>query len=201
MAKKERSKRAEERAALQELYRGATLNELQNLMDMGKLDIKEVRKYYTDARAVANKSISRIQVSDVPFTDEPPVFPKTSELSDSELLRAVADVNRFIKSPTRTLKTRREAYKNLLSNLHEKGLTFLKMSDLRLWDRFRIWIRANNLLGMPYSSGDILGDIFAQSVKEGRATSERWDELYSEVKELMYKSRRRRRRSRSGGKR
>lgn len=195
MPKKERSKRAIERAALQKLYRGATLSGLQNLQEIGKLDLREVRKYYTDARAIATKSIQRIQKSSVPFTDEPPFFPKTSELSDSELLRAVADVNRFIQSPTRKLEERKTAYKNLLTNLHEKGLTYLNMEDLKYWDRFRKWMRANNILGKPYASGDILGDIFAQSIKKGRPDSERWSELYEQVKSLL-PGRKRRRRSR-----
>lgn len=196
MPKKERSKRAIERAALQELYRGATLSGLQNLQEIGKLDLREIRKYYPDARAIAVKSIQRIQKSAVPFTDEPPTFPKTSELTDSELLRAVADVNRFLKSPTRQLQPRKKAYEDLLNSLHEKGLTFLRMEDLRDWDRFRKWMRAMNLLGQPYLEGDVLADIFVQSVKEGKANSERWNELYDEVKDLIRPKRRRRSRRR-----
>ena len=191
------SKRAQERAALQELYRPATLEGLQNLLDMGKLDLKEVRKYYTDARAIAQKAIERIQQSDVPFVDAPPMFPKTRELTNDELLRAVADVNRFIKSPTRKISQRRIAYKNLLDSLHEKGLTFLRMEDLSSWDRYRKWLRASNKLNRPYGAGDILGDIFARSVAEGKANSKRWQELYDEVMKLIPSQKNRKRRSRA----
>ena len=60
------------------------------------------------------------------------------------------------------------AYQELLDDLHKKGMTYLKMEDLKYWDRFRKWLRASNILGKPYASGDILGDIFAQSIEEGK---------------------------------
>ena len=194
-----RSARAIERAALQAKYKDITLPGLQAMEGIkDPVAIKELnrelRKYYTDARAIAQKAIKRIQESDVPFTDEPPLFPKTSDLSNDELFRAVADVNRFLQSPSRELKPRREAYKQLLEDLHDKGMTFLKLDDLKYWDRFRKWVRASNLLGKPYASGDILGDIFAQSIEEQNPTSERWQELYDEVSNLMGKKKQRKRR-------
>lgn len=187
-----RSARALERAAIQAKYKGSTLPGLQAMQE-NRLDepdalanfTRELRKYYTDARAVANKRIKRIQASDVPFVDEPPAFPKTSELSESELLRAVADVNLFLNRPTSQLQQRRKEYQDLLDDLHSKGMTFLRMEDLKYWDRFRKWLRASNILGKPYAAGDILGDIFAQSVQEGKPNSERWQEIYDEVKEMM----------------
>lgn len=200
-----RSARAIERAAIQEKYKGATLLGLQ-AMEENRLnnpqalkDLKrELRKYYTDARAIANKRIERFQKSDVPYSDEPPQFLKTSELSDSELFRAVADVNRFLTAPsTASLESRRKEYQDLLDDLHEKGMTFLRLEDLKYWDRFRKWLRASNLLGQPYATGDILGDIFAQSVAEQNPTSERWQELYNEVSELMGKNKLRKRYGRS----
>lgn len=187
-----RSARALERAGLQAKYQDSTLIGLQALEENRIKDPvaikelrRELRKYYTDARANAQKAIKRIQASDVPFTDEPPKFPKTSEVSDSELLRAVAEVNLFLKSPNRKLQGRRKAYQELLDDLHKKGMTYLKMEDLKYWDRFRKWLRSSNILGKPYASGDILGDIFAQSVEEGKPNSERWQELYDEVTAMM----------------
>lgn len=187
-----RSARAFERAAIREKYKGVTLADLVSLeqervgdTDAMKELMRELRKYYTDARSIAQKAIKRIQASDVPFTDEPLLFPKTSELNNDELLRAVADVNRFIESPTRKLESRRKAYQELLEDLHSRGLTFLRMEDLKYWDRFRKWLRASNILGKPYAAGDILGDIFAQSIQEGKPNSERWQEIYDEVKEMM----------------
>lgn len=185
MAKKKApSKRAQERAALQKLYASATLSGLQNLLDMGKLDLKEVRKYYTDARSKAVKRVERIEKSDVPFTDAAPEFRRTKELSDEDLLKAVAQVNKFLRRPTR-LQDRREAYKDLIDDLHSKGLTFVNMNNLKQWDRFRTWVKAKGIINLPYVDGSVIADIFKTSLKEGNANSKRWNELYSEFKSML----------------
>ena len=183
-SKKPRSARAEQRAALQELYAPAAYSGLRDLLDMGKLDLRELRKYYTDARAKAVKRVARIQKSDVPFPDRAPEFLKTSELSDDELLRAVSSVNKFLRSPTRVTE-RREAYKELLDDLHSKGLSFLEMKDLQDWDRFRSWIKAKGLINVPYMDGSIIADIFKAGKEEGRQDSKFWQEQYEQVKRLL----------------
>lgn len=198
MAKKPPSARARERAALQELYSAATYSGLQNLLEIGKLNLKEVRKYYTDARSKAVKRAQRIEKSDVPFTDAAPEFRRTSELSDEELLKAVSQVNKFLRGPTR-VQERREAYKELLDDLHSKGLDFLNMRNLKEWDRFRKWVKAKGIINLPYTDGSVLADIFKSSMKEGAANSKRWNELYTEFQSKLGK-RGRRRRSRMRGK-
>lgn len=188
------SARAKERAALQARFGGATLIGLkegtiptveaqgpQALKDL----YRDLRKYYTDARSKAVKQIARTQASDVPFIDDVPSFPKTSELSNEEIARAISDVNRYLNAPTFHIKERREAYGELLEDLHDKGLDFLNMKNLGQWDRFRKWLRASKLLGLPYTDGSVVMEIFKTSVQEGRADSERWKELYEEYKELL----------------
>lgn len=188
------SARAQERAALQARFSGATLIGLkegtiltaeakgpQALRDL----YRDLRKYYTDARSKAVKQIARTQKSEVPFVDDMPSFPKTSELSNEEIARAISDVNRYLNSPTYSISGRKEAYTELLDDLHEKGLDFLTMKNLGQWDRFRKWLRASKLLGLPYMDGSVLMEIFKTSVEEGRTDSERWKELYEEYKELL----------------
>ena len=201
------SARAQERVALQARFSGATLIGLregtiltaeaegpQALKDL----YRDLRKYYTDARSKAVKQVARTQASDVPFVDDVPSFPKTSELSNEEIARAISDVNRYLNSPTFHIKERKEAYTELLDDLHKKGLDFLTMKNLGQWDRFRKWLRASKLLGLPYMEGSVLMEIFKTSVQEGRADSERWKELYEEYKELLPSPERKpRRRNRS----
>lgn len=165
---------------------------------MGKLDLKEVRKYYTDARSKAVKRVARIEKSDVPFTDAAPDFRRTKELSDEDLLKAVAQVNKFLRAPTR-VQERREAYKELLDDLRSKGLDFLNMKNLKQWDRFRKWVKAKGIINLPYTDGSVLADIFKASLKEDNANSKRWNELYTEFQSKLGK-RGRRRRSRMRGK-
>lgn len=188
------SARAQERAALQARFGEATLIGLregtiltaeakgpQALKDL----YRDLRKYYTDARSKAVKQVARTQASDVPFVDDLPSFPKTSELSNEEIARAISDVNRYLNSPTYHLKERKEAYEELLEDLHGKGLDFLNMKNLGQWDRFRKWLRASKLIGLPYTDGSIVMEIFKQSVEEGRTDSERWKELFKEYEALL----------------
>lgn len=185
MARKPLSKRGAERRALQELYQTATYAGLTDLLDIGKLNLADVRKYYTDARAKAVKRIARIAESDVPWTDEPPEFLKTSELTDdADLLKAVGEINKFLLRPT-TVKERRAAYAELLEDLHGKGLTFLNMSNIGDWDRFRKWVRAKGLLSIRYVDNTLLGDLFTESTKKGKANSEYWSEQWEELKAIL----------------
>lgn len=182
--KKPRSARAEQRAALQKLYAPATYSGLRDLLDMGKLDLRELRKYYTDARSKAVKRVQRIEKSEVPFADEPPIFEKTSELSDEDLLKAVGRVNKFLRGPT-TVPERKAAYQELLEDLHEKGLTFLEMKDLRDWDRFRTWLRAKGLTKISPSSDARVADIFISGKEKEQQNSQYWQSQYEELKRLL----------------
>lgn len=195
MARKPPSARAQARAALQELYKPATYSGLRDLADMGKLDMREVRKYYTDARAIAVKRVSRIQESNIPYVDKPPEFRKTSELSDEDLLKAVGAVNKFLRGPTK-VSERRQAYGKLIDDLHSKGLTFVTVENLPDWDRFRKWIKAKGILNLPYMDGSVVADIFKQAGKEGQQNSARWNELYNEFKTLLRRKPKTRRRHR-----
>lgn len=195
MAKKKApSKRAQERAELQELYGKANYSGLQNLFDMGKLNISDIRKYYTDARSKAQKRVQRIETSDVPFTDRAPVFFPTSafgknvksmsEQDKLDLFKAVHEVNKFLNRPT-TLEERRGAYNELLDDLHSKGLDFLDMSNLKDWDRFRKWLKAKGILNQPYVTGSVISEIFKAGVQEGKSNSEFWQAEYEKFKSLL----------------
>lgn len=184
MAKKPLSKRGAERRVLQDLYNTATYAGLRDLADIGKLNLADVRKYYTDARAKAQKRIARIEKSDVPFTDAAPSFPKTSELSDADLLKAVGRINKFLLGPTTTTE-RRSAYKELLEDLHSKGMSFLEMKDLRDWDRFRKWVRAKGLLNIKYMDGGYLADIFNAGKEAGTQNSTFWESEWEKLKAIL----------------
>lgn len=195
MAKKKApSARAQERAALQELYSTANYSGLKNLFDMGKLNISDIRKYYTDARSKAQKRVQRIEASNIPFTDRAPNFLPTSvfgknvksmsEQDKLDLFKAIHEVNKFLTRPT-TLEERREAYGKLLDDLHSKGLDFLDMSNLKDWDRFRKWLKAKGILNQPYVTGSVVSEIFKAGVAAGQSNSKFWQEEYDKFKDLL----------------
>lgn len=182
--KKPPSDRARERARLQEIYKTANYSGLKNLLEQGKLDLKEVRKYYTDARSIAKKRVERIQESKLPFTDHPPEFARTMELSDEEILKAVHEVNKFLQHST-TVTERKAAYTELLEDLRQKGMGFLDLGDLPSWDRFRKWVRAKGLLKVKYVDGSVLGDLFAAGKQAGRNNSEFWEQEWNKYQEMI----------------
>lgn len=184
MARKPLSKRGAERRALQDLYQTATYAGLRDLADIGKLNLAEIRKYYTDARAKAVKRVQRIEKSDVPFTDAAPSFPKTSELSDADLLKAVGRINKFLLGPTTTTE-RRAVYTELLEDLHRKGMSFLEMKDLKDWDRFRKWVRAKGLLNIKYVDGGYIADIFNAGKEAGTQDSTFWEREWEKLKAIL----------------
>ena len=184
MARKPLSKRGAERRALQELYQTATYAGLRDLADMGKLKFADIRKYYTDARAKAQKRIMRIEKSDVPFTDKAPSFPKTSELSDEDLLKSVGYINKFLLGPSTTTE-RKAVYSELLEDLHSKGMNFLEMKDLKDWDRFRKWVRAKGLLNIKYVDGGYLADIFNAGKEAGTQNSTFWEIEWEKLKAIL----------------
>ena len=184
MARKPLSKRGAERRALQDLYNTATYAGLRDLADIGKLNIADIRKYYTDARAKAQKRIMRIEKSDVPFTDKAPFFPKTSELTDEELLKSVGYINKFLLGPTTTTE-RKAVYNELLEDLHSKGMNFLEMKDLKDWDRFRKWVRAKGLLNIKYVDGGYLANIFNAGKEAGMQNSTFWESEWENLKAML----------------
>lgn len=184
MPRKPLSKRGAERRALQELYSTATYAGLRDLADIGKLNMAEIRKYYTDARAKAQKRIMRIAESDIPFIDDAPTFLKTSELSDEDLLKSVGRINKFLLGPTTTTE-RKAAYTELLADLHSKGMNFLEMKDLGDWDRFRKWVRAKGLLNIKYVDGGYLADIFTAGKEAGTQNSTFWESEWEKLKAIL----------------
>ena len=196
--KKPPSERAKERARLQEIYKTANYSGLKNLLEQGKLDLKEVRKYYTDARSIAKKRVERVLESKLPFTDQPPEFAKTKELTDEEILKAVHEVNKFLQRPT-TVTEREAAYSELLDDLHSKGLGFLDLEDLPSWDRFRKWVRAKGLLKVKYVDGSILGSLFEAGKQAGQNNSEFWSKEWEKYQEMIKGPKTNLRKPRAGG--
>ena len=187
MARKPLSKRGAQRAALQKALSSKTLYGLQQMLESGKITIADVRKYYTDARSKAVKRIARVMESDVPFIDAPPNFVKTSELSDSEVLKEAADVNKFLKGisyGSTKVVDRRRVRKKSIESLHRHGLTFVNESNYNDWVMFQRWLKATGLEKVYGSDSEAINNIFIQADQEGSATAERWAELFKEYQEF-----------------
>lgn len=179
----ERSKRALQRSAIQEKYKSLSAYRLESMYEEGKLNMKELQKYYVDARAIANKRINRVQASDVPFIDAPPVFAPAKGLTPEQLLKEVGEVNKFLRGQmygATTVPERRKIREKAIETLHKHGLDFVSTSNFNEWAKFQRWYKNTAVSLLSDSDADVLINIFQQAARDGKTDSKTWKELYTE---------------------
>lgn len=177
------SKRALERSAIQAKYKDMTAYRLESLYEESKLNMKELQKYYVDARAIAQKRIARVQKSDVPFIDAPPVFAPAKGLTPQQLLKEVGEINKFLKGQmygATTVPERRKIREKAIETLHKHGLDFVNASNFNDWAKFQRWYKNTAVSLLSDSDADVLINIFQQAAQEGKSDSNTWKELYTE---------------------
>lgn len=183
MPKKPPSKRALERAAIQQKYKDTTAYKLQTRYEENKLNISELRKYYVDARAIAQKRIARIQASDVSFVNAPPTFAPAKGLTPDQLVKEVGELNKFLHGQTygaTTVPERRKIRDKAIETMHKHGLTFIDRSNFNDWAKFQKWFKSTAVSMVSDSDAEVLINIFQQAGREDKQNSKRWAELYSE---------------------
>ena len=186
------SKRAIERASLQKKFANMSFAKMSELVQRGKVTIADIRKYYTDARSKAVKSVARVMASEVPFIDAPPEFKKTSELSDEDLLKEVSDVNKFLRGHTygaTKVGERKKLRDKALQTLHKRGYNFLNERNFIDWARFQKWMKTIGISAEYDSESPSIVQIFKQAQDENRQEPARWAELYQEYREFRAKRR------------
>lgn len=199
MAKKPKSARAIERAALQERFGNMSFAKMSDLLESGKIKIADIRKYYTDARSKAVKRVARVMKSDVPFIDAAPDFKKTSQLSDADLLKEVSDINKFLRGETygaTTVPERRAIKKKAIETLKKRGFTFINNTNFQDWARFQKWMRSVGISAEYDSDSPTLVNVFKQAQKEKNQSAQRWSELFNEYRQTRQRKKRGKRRGR-----
>lgn len=180
------SKRALERSAIQEKYKNMSAYRLESMYSEGKLNLRELQKYYVDARSIAQKRIKRIQASDVPFIDAPPVFSPAKGLTPNQLLKEVGEINKFLRGQmygATTVPERRKIRDKAIETLHKHGLDFVSTSNFNEWAKFQRWYRNTAVSLLSDSDADVLINIFQQASKEKQSNAGRWKELYTEFQQ------------------
>lgn len=177
-------------------------NEMKLKVARGAITEQELRKAYTDNRKKAMNAINRIKKSDVAFTTRinpilndagkktgefttvstTPKFKATSKIDTVEnLLKAAADVNRWLASADSTITKRREWINERLKTMHQHGFTFVNSSNFQQWSQFMEWFRATGLDTM-YGSGDsVITDFFQEYEEDLTDTRPQiWLDLFNE---------------------
>ena len=170
-------------------YTNMTYNQLSAAFIRGKLDAYEALDAYSKARAAAMRQIARIQKSSIPFLDAPPTFITPSSISStSDLLHALADVNRFRSSSDYSLKSRAAKQEKAIATLRENGLDFINKENYASYVDFMRWFYNNSLNKIYGSQEDVVEDFFREKwerVSGYKTTAAKKGALTKFVNEMM----------------
>lgn len=158
--------------------KGLSYNQLASGYMSGKYSEKELRSMYSDIRHIAQNQIRRIERSSAPFlAGEKPYFSKTANLiTTSDVLHAIADVNRFMKSPTYSKPAREARLRTVTKTLSNQGFE-VTGKNIKRFGEFMQWFKASAYAALYDSDAEEVKDVFNNS---GRGRSRTWSKLFKE---------------------
>lgn len=165
---------------LRGILRGTTFNQLGSMLTSGKVSESELRKFYSEERKIANKRSGRLQSAGLTELNEN--FRKTANLvTTQDLIREIADVNRFIKGKT-TVTERRADIRKKLEKMHSRNM-FLNVDEHNFskFTRFMDWARSTSRLERYSSESDEVELTFDTVVNTGASTAAEFEELFLAV--------------------
>lgn len=161
---------------------GMSYNQLAANLKKGNVSLSDIRKEYQRSRAAANKAIKRIEKSEVPFSSgaAKPVFTPSSQVPDKDILKALADVNRFRESPYGTVRARKKARDSFIMQINkDAGREIVSKSNYGTYINFMEWFRDNKLNKIYGSKDDIIEDFFEENWEELESAEKNdWFELF-----------------------
>lgn len=159
-----------------------TVNTIGKEIAKGTITEKELRQQYAKLRSVATKRIQRIEKSDIPFIKgHAPFFMKTKDIVTLQaLVRELADIERFLESPSSTRKGRVEQRRKTLDTLKKRGFDVEEKDYLRFIN-FMEWFKNSEYSAKYDSNADIVQDVFDSA--SPRAGAKAWKRLFEEFGE------------------
>ena len=158
--------------------------QLGEAVSSGEMSIKDLRKAYTQMRDIAVKRLKRLETernvkqfgrSNL-YINNGEYFRKTKNLvGESELLREIADVSKFLKSKKSTVSGLKEIRKNTLETLQEAGFDVDKSDYLNII-KFMKWFKASEFSKRYDSDSPIVAEIFNSE----KASPEDWRRAFNE---------------------
>lgn len=167
---------------LRSLLGGATYNQIGKLLTTGRVNEAELRKYYSRARQTALKRIKAVEGTNLAFVQNKSEFRTIKQMvTTSDLVREIADVNRFLSGKT-TKAARREHRNTVINTLHSKGITFVNSENFNRWTRFMDWARSSGIIGRGYDSeSDEVEETFKAAESVGAADLADYQALFEAV--------------------
>lgn len=133
--------------ALKNIIGGATYNQIGKMLTTGRVTEAELRKYYSRARQTALKRVKAVEGTELAFVRNRPEFRTIKQtVTTSDLVREIADVNKFLNAQT-TMTGRRQHRDSVIASLNAKGIDFVNASNFNRWTQFMDWARSTNIIG------------------------------------------------------
>lgn len=163
---------------------GKTYNQLGKMLSTGKIDIGGLRYYYSRARQTAKKRVNEAAKKGVPFKRNPPHFRTIRQtVTTSDLVREIADVNRFLSGAT-TVTQRRAKRDSTILKLHERGFDFVTHENFDRWTAFMDWGRSAGIFsdeeGYDSESSEV-EETFKAAERIGARDFAKYKELFEAV--------------------
>ena len=163
---------------------GLTYSELVKRYMQNDITDAQLKDFYKRKRKYAQELVRKIEKSDVPFAkNEKPSFrtPSTLVLT-SDILHEIADVNRFLKSKTRTVKGRKESRSRAVKTLRERGFSFVTEKNFFEFNTFMKWFRATEYSKMFGSDSTVVDSVFRRAEDANLSNAAGWEKLFNEYK-------------------
>ena len=145
-----------------------TYNELGEAVSAGKYSVKDLRKAYTQMRDIAVKRLKRLETEKNVqqfgrpnlYVNNGEYFRKTKNLiGESELLKEIADVSKFLTSKKSTISGLKEAREKTIETMREAGLE-IEPSDYVDFMKFMKWFHASEYAKKYDSDSSIVAEVF-----------------------------------------
>lgn len=151
------------------------------MLSEGTLTESEVKKYYRDALAAAEKRQQRAIEKGLAKEGQSIGLKARNITTTQELARNIADVNKYLKAPT-TVKQRKEVMDKTLKTLHNRGLfKGVNKSNFNQFTRFMDWARAAGIFKTYSSESDVIEETVDAVINSGASTAAEFQELYDMV--------------------
>lgn len=167
-------------SSLRSSLRGASFNQIGSMYASGKISESELRRFYSEERKIANKREARLQAAGL--AGQTAEFRKTTNLATvQDLVREIADVNRYLQGKT-TVRERRAEVRQKLDKMHGRGM-FENVNERNFskFARFMDWARSTSLLQSFSSESDVIEETVDTVINTGASTASEFAEIFSAV--------------------
>ena len=163
---------------------GLTYTELVKRYMKDDITDAQLKDFYRCKRKYALELVRKIERSDVPFADNEKPYFRTGQtlVLTSDILHAIADVNKFLTSKTRTVKGRKERRTKAVNTLRERGFNFVTEKNYFEFNTFMKWFRATEYSKMFGSDSTVVDSVFRRAEDKNMSNAAGWEKLFNEYK-------------------